>query len=295
MAVPVWAQEGGPAFTLTAPFLSAQSRMLEFNVQQADRLYLLDQRACSFVAGDVRATKYNIPQADGSILPRRFLTGAVMELSIGMLETRDKPACDDLLTDMLDDLLGSFRSLLNAGDNAGRITWEVAGEATRMLDDCRLLVYPKHVVGDVWDSVVVTIDSRFPYAQSLLQTRTGIEDGSTVTVSNAGTADELPVFQVNRLNGVTAGTPVSAFTITNVTTGVQFDWDDSLPGASAIPANHYAELSCFDNTIYKDGDSTNEDPGIVQLSSDYFGLVPGDNEIEIVGADCDVLSNNAFG
>lgn len=282
-------------FTLTNPF---NGSML-FNHQYPDRLYALMPGQCSFVAGEVRSTKTNVPQADGSILHRRFLTGAEMVLAIKMMETPEKPACDWLLQDMTDELFGAFRSLLNAGDNQGRIAWLTPQEGggfgpTRMLDDIRLLVYPKEVFSTGFQGVVVTVDSKWPNALDLTQQRTAVDDGDTVTLDNTGNATMLPVFQVNRLDGVTQSSSVSAFTITNTTTGYQFEWDDSLPGASAIPADHYAELSCFDNTIYKDGDSTNEDPGIVQLSSDYFGLEPGENDITIDGAPMDVLWQPAW-
>src|SRR5690349_17984383 len=109
-AVPSWA----PArFDLTNPYNGS----MVFNVASGGRKYLLDGDNCKFTMG-VRSTTVNVPQADGSIPHHRFLTGAQMQLLIQLWdETTGKPACDDVLADMLDDVSGAFRSLLNAGDN----------------------------------------------------------------------------------------------------------------------------------------------------------------------------------
>ncbi len=66
------------------------------------------------------------------------------------------------------------------------------------------------------------------------------------------------------------------------------------PGANAIPGGHYAELDCFGNTFYLDGNQANQDAGISQLESEYFVLVPGDNDITIAGATTDVLWQAAW-
>jgi hypothetical protein len=225
-AVPNWSAP--TQFDLTNPYNTSMS----FNVQTADGIYLLDQSQCSFDI-TVRSTTDNIPQADGYIPHHRFLTGVQMPLAIWLMETPESPACDELLVTMLDNVSGAFRSLLNAGDNEGRLAWEVAGQNERMLDDIRLLVYPTFEM-DTKGVVTVTIDSRYPYAQDLTQTRTGIEDGDTATLTNSGSADYLPVFQVNRLNGVTGSGSVPSFTIENITTGIQLEYNDGLPGAIAI-------------------------------------------------------------
>lgn len=286
-AVPVWTDR----FDLTNPY----SGTLTFNVQTADGLFLLDQDACDFQIG-VRATKFHVPQADGDILPDRFLSGTEMPLTIQLWEQERQPACGEVLVAMLDLLSGSLRSLLNAGDNEGRLAWEIAGGATRMLDDLRLFVYPSFKAGSGVNPIVtVTVDSKYPYAQDLTQTRTGIADAATVTITNGGNADYFPVFQVNRLNGATSGTPVSSFLLENLTTGQQIDWDASQPGGSVIPGGSYGEISTFDNTFYLNGDSSNEQAGILQLDTEYFVLVPGANDITINGCATDVLHQAAWG
>lgn len=298
-AVPSWAPQ---AFALTNPYTASRQvdPRIFFNVLGSISpevgYYSLRGDACS-IGPSVRSTTDNVPQADGSIMHHRFLTGAQIQLTIELWEKGGSPgivACDSVLRAMLDDLMGAFRSLLNAGDNAGRLAWEVSGGATRMLDDVRLLIYPTFNTSPGDPLVTVTIDSKYPYALDLEQTRTGIEDGVPFTITNGGTSMMLPVFQVNRLDGVTSGSPVSSFTLSNNTTGIQFAFDSALPGASAIPAGAYGEVSCFDNTFFKNGDETNESPGILMLDSDYFALEPGDNEIQIDGCDTDVLWQNAW-
>lgn len=281
-AVPSWSSP--TQFDLTNPY----SGTLVFNVQ-SDRLYLLDQQGCEFNI-TVRSTKDNVPQADGSILHHRFLTGVEMVLTIQLWESQDRVACDDLLASMLDEISGSFRSLLNAGDNEGRLAWEIDGGNTRMLDDCRLLVYPEVRMTEALTIVTVTIDSKYPYAEDLTQVATLIEAGDTVTITNDGTAEYFPVFQINRLYPAAAGaSPVSSFVIANNTSGQQISYDGAFPGASSISANRFAEIDCFSNTIYEStspvgpGDGANLKAGVDELNSEYFSLLTGDNEIT-----CDV-------
>ncbi len=288
-AVPSWAPQ---QFDLTNPY----SGTLTFNVPTAEGyLFSLDQDACSFNIV-VRSTKDNVPQADGSILHHRFLTGVEMVLTVKLWTEDEKPACDADLANMLDLLSGSFRSLLNAGDNEGRLAWEIEGGSERMLDDARLLVYPLFTnQGGLNPVVTVTIDSRYPYAEDLNQTLTPCADGVPVTLTNTGTADFFPVFQVNRLNGSTSASAVNAFTIDNLTTGEQFNYSDALPGADPISAGgHYAEIDTFGNTIFLDGNGANLKAGVDELTSEYFPLVTGANQILISGCDMDVLWQNAW-
>ncbi len=286
-AVPSWSFP--TQFDLTNPY----NGTLSFNVQ-TDRLYLLDQQACSFDT-TVRATKSDVPQSDGSILHHRFLTGAEMRLSIQLWEQPDLVACDDLLAEMVDDLTGAFRSLLNAGDNEGRIAWEINGGNERMLDDIRLLVYPSLTLAEALAVVTVTVDSEFPYAQDLNQNSTAVTSGGTQALANTGSAAYYPVFRV-------AG-PTSAFTITVVSPQqtTQFVYDSSLPGAAAIAGGNCAEINCFRNTIFLDigctgaGDDADLAAGIDELNSDYPVLDVGTNQVSITGANMTVLWAPAWG
>ena len=275
-------------FQLTSPFMN-----LAFNQQIVNSgIYLLRNSGCS-IGLTTRSTTDNIPQADGSILHHRFLTGTQMTLAIQMWEEPgdNRPACDTILQEMLDDLLGSFRSLLNAGDNEGRISWDVyGGGGDRMLDDLRLLTYPTVSLDDSGvTEVTVTIDTQYPYALDLTQVVTNVT--GTTPVTNAGNADFWPVWQVNASGG-----SITTFTLLNVTTGLQIQYDSSQPGASAITAGNYAEIDTFKGTIFLNGSGADLSAGIVELNSDDFPLVPGVNSITLTGANAnaDVLVNNAW-
>ncbi len=288
-AVPHWAYPN--VFDLTNPY----SGNLSFNEQTSSGIYLVAQDGCNFGI-DVRSTTDNVPQSDGSILHTRFLTGTQVQMTVQLWETLNELACEgELLVEMLDTLSGALRSLLNAGDNEGRLAWTVDGGNDRMLDDARLLVYPTFTPGPP-PTVTFTLDSGFPYAQDLVQTRTACADGDVVVLDNTGSADYFPVFLVNMLNGVVSAGAVNSFMIENLTTGQQFVYDDSFPGAIPISAGgHYAEINTFKNTIFLDGDSSNLKAGVDELSSEYFSLRVGENEIVITNCDMDVLWAPAWG
>lgn len=285
-AVPSWNAE----FLLTNPY----NGTMQFNVQTDAGLYLLERSACKFGI-DVRSTDSNVPQGDGGILHRRFLTKTSMPLRIYLMENNEDIACDDLLTEMLDALSGAFRSLLNAGDNEGRLAWAVAGGNERMLDDVRCLVYPSFEAGDVFPYVDTVLDSRYPYAQDLNQTRTTFADGVPQDITNTGSAGYWPVFQANRSGGVAGGSSVDDFTISNLTTGIDFVYTSSNPGAIAVAAGSYAEIDTFGNTIYRNGNLTDLAAGISELESDYWPLITGEQTILISGCDMDMLWAPAWG
>lgn len=274
-AVPRWSSP--IQFELTNPYSSARGETLLFNDTEAVGQYLVQQTGCQFTIG-VRSTTDNVPQADGSIPHHRFLTGTQIEMAVSLFVDDENPACDAILADLLDTLSGALRSLLNAGDNAGRLQWEIDGGNERMLDDCRLLVYPKFGFDGAFPTVTFTLDSQYPYAQDLNQTSTVIADGDTEILDNTGTADYQPVFKVFG--------PATSFELTNITTGLQFVYDSTLPGAIAIGGSgDYAEIDVFRNRIFYNGSGANLAAGIDQLSSDYWALVVGENEVavDIVG------------
>jgi hypothetical protein len=142
--------------------------------------------------------------------------------------------------------------------------------------------------------VTFTVDSQYPYAEDLTQTRTALANGVQTTIHNGGTAEFLPVFQANRLNGATGGSPVTDFTIDNAATGEQFVYSSSLPGAGPIPGGHYAEIDCFGETIFEDGNGADLDAGVDELNSLYPRLVTGDNDITVTGCNADILWQNAW-
>lgn len=277
-AVPEWT----PAeFVLTNPY----NGTLIFNTPYPDgRRFALDGAGCSFDIS-VRSTKNNVPQSDGSILHHRFLTGAEMGLSVQLWDdATGLPACDAVLADMLDDLSGAFRSILNAGDNEGRLAWAVAGKANRMLDDVRLLVYPAYTnpIGTL-PVVTARIDSQYPYAQDLTQTTTPILNGATVVINNTGSAAYFPVFKVSKAGGT------SSFFLYNDTTGEHIFYS-----GTTIPNGSYAEIDTFRNTIFMNGNGADLLDSVDVTVTLFPSLVPGNNSIRIVDADVDVLWQPAW-
>lgn len=274
-AVPDWSAPN--EFILTNPYNGTMS----FNVV-TDRFFALDNKQCQFRIFP-RVTKSNIPQFDGSILHQRFLTGCEIDLTIELWEDKETPACDSLLAEMLDDLTGAFRSLLNAGDNEGRLAWPVAGQNERMLDDVRMLTYPVVSVGEVLTVVKVTIDSQFPYAQDLAE---GLPQafvaGVPQVITNSGNADYYPVFKVYG--------PTSVFSVSNATTG-----EDLFYIGTAIGSGDYVELNSFTNTAFLNGDGADLLDGIDVAGSLFPRLIPGANTIEVDLADMDVLWAPAWG
>lgn len=259
-------------------------------------VYRLKNDSCQLV-NQVRQTKDFVPQGPGSILHRRWPAGMEMTLTVQFWEVGDKIACDALLQEMLDEMMGYLYGLLNAVDNAGRITWQPIGYGDqRMLDNLRLLTYPvsSQSPGAPFE-LSFTLDTEYPYAMDLTPgTPSAVADLSTVVITNAGTAPTYPVFRVNQLNGVVDPVACSVFTIQNLTTGVNFLWSGGVPGSQAITGLSYAEIDCFGNTMFEDGNGANLTPGIDMTASDFFALEPGPNSIYISGADMDVLWNSAW-
>ena len=66
-------------------------------------------------------------------------------------------------------------------------------------------------------------------------------------------------------------------------------------GADSIAGGSYAEIDTFRNTIFLNGSGANLKAGVDELSSEYFGLRVGENEIAIDGASVDVLWAPAWG
>lgn len=239
--------------------------------------FLLDVDACAAGVA-MRASKDNVPQADGSILHHRFVTGYEMhmELELWTPAPNNVLACytTDPSADYLNDTL--MRHLRAMVDGNGRVLWQPAYGDTRLMDQVKLLQAPVITVSPGGPSrVAFTLDSPFPYIMDYTQIVTALSGGVSDTLSNIGTAPFYPVFKVYG--------PVSQFTLTNITTGKSFSYDADQPGAQMIGTGEYAEISTFGNTIYLNGDQDNLKPGIVIATSDFFPLAVGDNEIIAYG------------
>jgi len=290
-------------FLLTSADYSATK--LDINTQTANGLYLLRPEGCSLV-NQVRSSKEFVPQEDGAILHRRFAAGMEMTLAIQLWETHDKIACDDLLQEMLDTLMGYLYGLLNAGDNEGRIQWLPDGFSStasnyRMLDDIRLASYPveSQQPGSPYE-ITVTVDCELPYALDLTEVSQSLTGGSG-TITNYGNRPLYPVWKI-------AG-PFVAVTITNTTPtpDQQFVWDSTLPGSvTALDNDDYLEIDTFHNTVtkFKNGLPSacvfntavatlfNGAAGIDMLNSEFFLIAPGANAITVSYISGNTTNNN---
>jgi hypothetical protein len=242
-------------------------------------IYLLDSSNCS-LTNVVRQTKDYVPQEDGAILHRRFTGGMEMALSIQFWQDTNHIACDELLQEMMDDLMGYLYGLINAGDNQGRIAWTPDGDSSpistwRMLDDIRLLSYPEgsQQAGNPFE-LKVTIDCELPYAEDLSEVTTAPNTFPTLpaTVTNYGNRPTYPVFQVYG----------SSWTIVNTTTSKSIIFSDA--GLPTPVGGGYVEINTFRNTAFLNGNGANMLPGIDVQNSEFFTLIPGANAINPVGA-----------
>lgn len=264
-------------FNLRSRVWATGSQLLPFNqtviFPSGEGTYLLRQDGCKLsTPGDaVRAQKENVPEADGSILHCRYVAGMEMQLAIQLWEKdRDRPACDELLQEMLDELMGYLFNLINAGDDDGRISWTPKGENTRMLDDIRLLTYPSesHPPSGIME-IGVTLDCALPYSEDELQLAPTIPGD----VVNGGNRPTYPVWKVFG--------PTTYFTIENTDTGESFSWDGAAPGMPVIGPTDYLEINTFDNTVFKNAIGSNLMGGIVMSISEFFLIPPGTSAISL--------------
>lgn len=243
-------------------------------------IYLLKQEECA-LTNVVRQTKDFVPQEDGAILHRRFTGGMEMALTIQFWQNTSDIACDELLQEMVDDLMGYLYGLLNAGDNEGRILWTPAGGSSaistqRMLDDLRLLSYPEgnQTAGNPFE-LKVTVDCELPYAEDASEVTIAPNTFPVLptTVTNYGDRPTYPVFQMYG----------KAWILTNNTTSQSMDFDDSRPECPDVGPGNFVEVNMFRNTAFLNGSDANMLPGIDALNSDFFSLAPGPNVLALVG------------
>ena len=284
-------------FTLTSAVYSGT--LLDINTPvvftAGTGIFLLRPDGCT-LTNQVRQTKDFVPQADGAILHRRFTGGMEMNLAIQLWENDTQIACDTLLQEMLDDLMGYLYGLLNAGDNEGRISWVPSGGSStastgRMLDDIRLLSYPAESQQPASPyEINVTVDCALPYAEDLTQLSPVIPANPVV---NNGNRPTYPVWQIWGTGSTLA------FTLTNTTTGDSFSFDDSLPGCANITSADYVEIDTFRNSVTKVAPGpvlSNVAAGVGMTTSDFFLIPPGSNTITCpgVGAASTCLINSAW-
>lgn len=230
----------------------------------------------------LRATDDFIPEQDGEQTHQRYWGGALMTLGVVMLEKEDTPACNDLLQEMQDYLLKHVRAFTRppAPPADARVLWTPSGAAQRMLKDAVINEpYELSYVNDVFPQIAWQVKSPYPYAMDAAETTTALD----ATLTNAGSAEFWPVIQVS------GG---GSFTITNSSVtdeqgnALQIIYDGTYSG--------YAEIDCFNGTIFENGDGANLSGDIDFLSTDYFWLRVGTNDITIVGGTANVLWASAW-
>ncbi len=249
----------------------------------------------------VRVTEDDMPQHDGAIPHRRWRSGYQMHLAVEpMVEVGGELDCagGGDLVEML-DLLGlhlnaMIRTGLFPGAPNARVTWDPTDFDPRMLDRAQLLAAPTvSMDGSLGGALVeFDVDSPYPYYISVLETDTAITDSGIHLIHNAGNTDSYAIIEVNGA--------VSQFTITNESIvdlngdPLMLEYDATLPGGEVIAGGHYVEIIMFQGTVFLDGSGANRKAGINMLTTDWFPLIPGDNEIWIYGATGTIKANDAW-
>jgi len=239
-----------------------------------DGLYLDDIS----VRRDVRAPVDDVPQRSGGII-HPFFTGASFITATARIQAE---AGFSTRRSSMDTLRGNLLSLLKPTAAqlvaSCRLRWVPSGANERMYDAVRLYDMPPP---ETWNGIIkrqqFTLVCPYPYALDLTQTTTNIPTSGTTTIANAGNA---PMFPVLKMNGGTG-------TITNTTTGEGIE----LSGATV---SAYAEIDCFQETAFADGSGANLQGKIVQASSTFFALAPGNNVMDAATVSTDVLFQAAW-
>lgn len=253
-------------------------------------ILLLDDS--SIMRAPLRPSLDDVPASDGAIPHPALTSGYRVTLVFRLFQTREEPACDEVLVLLNDLVMKHVNALRSSG--GGRLVWNPSGlRPERMVDDLWWfddLIPEKD--GAVW-KITVGFVSAFPYAEDNAETTTTITDGGSSILTNDGSA---PFFPVMKVYG-----PTSFFEIVNADSldsngdPRRFVYDAALPGAVAIGGGgDYVEFDFFRNTAYLNGSGANRKPGIDVLESDFFPLEIGSNEISIDGADVTVLWQDAW-
>lgn len=248
-------------------------------------IYILNPQACS-TSIELRLTDDFIPEQDGEQPHPRYWGGYVMALSVILMASTQEPACDELLQEMSDNLMKHIRAYTRppAPPSDARVYWTPNGADQRMIKDAVINDgYQTQLIDGGATQTSFQVKSPYPYAMTQAETTTALD----ATLTNEGTADFWPVIKVY---GAT-----SSFTITN--SSVTDDSGNALQiiySGTAIGGGDYAEIDCFNGTIFLNGDGANLSGSINFLSTDYFWLQPGANSVTIVGGTADVLWSDGW-
>lgn len=265
------------------------------------RRYQLVPEACS-VTLPVRTTEDDRPQGDGAIPHRRWRSGFGVHLALELVIDNAgelTAACGADLVEMLDELGLHVNEMIRTGIVQGlpnaRLVWPPTGASDdRMFDRLQLSGAPSLnvVEGDIGPRYEVDFDTAYPYYISKTQLPVEdvtIEDGQTVTIVNDGNTD---YFAVWKLYG-----PFLSLTLTNNSVvdldgnPLVFVYDSDLPsetpGELIVDDGDYVEVIFFMGSAYLNGNLANRKAGVDMRFTEFFPMVPGNNDIEatFLGAD----------
>lgn len=274
--------------------LTTSAGNLALNASTGDRYLLLNARCDS--GADLRVTFDNMPQADGQMNHTQYLTGYKMRLAVALWQN-EEPACGGDAQSMLDELGAHIDALRNpTGTDVTRIVWTPEGMASRMVNEINLMEKAVVTTEPGGSEGIVTVSfgvvSPFPYemseAEQTPDSLTGVTGWPDTALTNDGNTTFYPVFRVYG--------PTAEFWLYNHTTEKALHYDSGNIGASYIGTSEYVEIDMFRGTVVLNGD---QDAGYIAgidfTETDFWGLIPGENAVALVGADsADVLWNDAW-
>jgi hypothetical protein len=285
---------------------------------------LLDPSKCK-AGASLRITRNNLAQADGEITHRKFKTGYVMELNAQLWETipDGEPACAGALR-VLGDLLGEYLDAMLNDD--GQLIWQPSGwpdpdtlPNPRMLDRCRFMG-PSGSETSGSDFVAVDVEkdastpltdltfallSPLPYITDFMDYPTTPDatvtfDSGTQVVTNEGNTGYNPII---RAHGAASGFWLTNLSVVDeIGNPLSIYYDSTLPGGVPIPSGGYVEIDTFTNDVivHQPGGGTDNGKGSIDATqTDYFQLVPGDNNLLLTwfdgpGTGVDIIYRNAW-
>jgi hypothetical protein len=258
-------------------------------------LFLLQPNPYKIAPLNLRVTRDDLSQADGTSLQPPYISGLVANLLCqywvaknGNCKTTE-PACGEDLR-LMDELLTlNLNALRNQGatpDGTQRLLWQPTGvSGRRMLTQCLVAEWmdpqPFSSSGGRGMAISFALATPFPYAVDEDAVNVSLTDGGgPVLIPNDGNAEYSSV--------VTVPGSTAAFAITRVDTGDVI----SYVGPDTIPGGQHAEIDFFTASIAEEGNDliADLDPTVTV----FFLIPPGGVDVTISGADCTFESRAAW-
>jgi len=251
--------------------------------------YLM-QFASGMHGGAVRNPVDNRPHKHGGII-HKFYSGPKYFTLQGLV-VGDTPEIRQVLYDYLAGWVFS------AMQTDCRFFFKPPGQATRFKTvrnyDATEIVGPQGTAGASPDNIAAPKEytaqfvSVNPFSYTYSERDNGVyEDvptiygGGSVFIPNEGTADTWPVIEVY---APPSSSFLASFTLDNGT--YQVEW------AGNVAHGHYVEVDMFNETMYMDGNSTNELGGLND-QSDFWSIPPGGCTVSVTpGAHHIVVKSN---